>query len=155
MSDTIDRTPEATAPTTSTAPPSTTPTPTTPSAPPGRPERRTAVIAVTVALLFAVVLVVVEGSGSEVPSHDEITRRLINEGLVPSGDTSEPSAAWHAWASQSGQLRDPQAPLYTAAELATMKLVREGRLPASTLGTDRFVTKQLANRGLIPRAAAQ
>jgi hypothetical protein len=162
MSDTINRTPEATAPTTTTTPAPTTPAPTTPitpSAPPGEPERRTAVIAVTVALLFAVVLVVAgrvaDGPGSEVPSQDEVTQQLINKGLVPSGATSEPSAAWHSWASQSGQIRGSQPPLYTPDELATMKLVQEGTLPASTLDTDRFVTKRLANQGLLPRAAAQ
>ena len=43
--------------------------------------------------------------------------------------------------------------LYTAEELAVMRLVAQGYIPREMLAGEPYRTKRLVNRGLIPRAA--
>ncbi len=68
-------------------------------------------------------------------TEDEALRRLIARGYVPIA-AIPPS-------------------LYTREELATIRLVRTGVLPAEVLETDPFVTKELINRGLVPPGSAR
>jgi hypothetical protein len=46
-------------------------------------------------------------------------------------------------------------PLYTADELAVMRLVARGYVPAETLEGDPYRLKRLVNQGLVPRAALE
>jgi hypothetical protein len=47
------------------------------------------------------------------------------------------------------------APLYTADELAVMRSVARGFIPAETLEGGTFLLKRLVNQGLIPRATLE
>jgi hypothetical protein len=68
------------------------------------------------------------------------TKRLVNGGLVP----REALAPWSP----------PVEPLYSARERALMAAVAAGQIPRQALDGEPFRTKELINRGLIPRAAA-
>lgn len=45
--------------------------------------------------------------------------------------------------------------LYTEDELAVMRLVATGYIPAETLDSEPFLTKGLVNQGVVPRAALE
>jgi hypothetical protein len=49
----------------------------------------------------------------------------------------------------------PVVPLYTADEIAVMRLVAKGYIPAETLDAEPFRMRGLVNQGLVPRAALE
>lgn len=51
------------------------------------------------------------------------------------------------------EAREPTTPLYTAEELAVIRLVARGYVPEETLDGGFYVLKRLVNRGLVPREA--
>ena len=67
------------------------------------------------------------------------TERLVNEGMIP-GETFEPYSP-------------PVEPLYTAEELLTIKLARNGQIPMESLDWSEVQLKELVNQGMSPREA--
>jgi hypothetical protein len=55
------------------------------------------------------------------------------------------------WSGQANALSS-RSPLYSRAELETIRLAREGRIPKESIQSDTYRMKRLINEGQVPRA---